>query len=104
MDTISDNNRTSSIVLIISFAVFVLSIFLMEWDALTAAYYGIHEVISLVYGLSILVLPVEGILWFVFWRRYIKIRCHSSIFRFQRKNTMKLKTELYKDMHIPLNT
>lgn len=38
MDIISDDNRTSSIVLIVSFGVFILSIFLMEWDALTESF------------------------------------------------------------------
>lgn len=79
MDAISEDNRKSSIVLIISFAVFVLSIYLMEWDALTAAYYGVHEVICLVYGLGLIVLPVEGIVWLVIWRRYIRSKYHSSV-------------------------
>lgn len=79
MDSISDDNRTSSIVLIISFAVFVLSIFLMEWDALAEAYYGVHEIIGVVYGLSFFVLPIEGIVWFFFWRRNKKRKVQSSL-------------------------
>lgn len=79
MDIIADDNRTSSIVLIISFAVFVLSLFLMEWDALTESYYNFHEIICVVYGLSLFALPVEGIVWFIFWRRYIKSKVHPSV-------------------------
>lgn len=79
MNSKSADNRTSSIVLIISFSIFVLSIFLMEWDALTQAYYNVHEMIGVVYGLSFCVLPIEGIVWFVFWRRYIKTKVQSAI-------------------------
>lgn len=79
MDSISAGNRKSSIVLIISFSVFVLSFFLMEWDALAEAYYGIHEMIGVVYGLGFFVLPIEGIVWFVFWRRHIKSKVKSAI-------------------------
>jgi len=79
MDSTSADNRTSSIVLIISFSIFVLSLFLMEWDALAEAYYNVHEMIGVVYGLSFCVLPIEGFVWFFCWRRYIKSKVQSTI-------------------------
>jgi len=79
MNTTSADNRRSSIVLIISFCVFVLLLFLMEWDALTEAFYNVHEMIGALFALSLFVLPIIGIVWFVFWRRYIKSKVQSTI-------------------------
>lgn len=79
MNSKSTDNRTSSIVLIISFSIFVLTIFLIQWDALTAAYYNGHEMLYGVYGLSLFVLPIEGIVWFVFWSRHIRSKVRSGI-------------------------
>jgi len=78
MDSKSAGNRTSSIVLIFSFCIFVLSIFLIEWDALTEAYYFFHEILYLVYALGLFVLPIEGFVWFVLWRRHIKRKVQST--------------------------
>jgi len=78
MDSTSAGNRKASIILIISFSIFVLSIFLIEWDALTAAYYSVHEMLYLVYALGLFVLPIEGIMWFVFWRRHIRSNVKST--------------------------
>lgn len=79
MNATSTDNRTSSIVLIASFSIFVLLIFLMEWDALTEAYYNVHEMIGVLYGLSFCVIPIESIVWFFFWRRHIKSKVQASI-------------------------
>lgn len=78
MDSQSSGNRTSSIVLIISFSIFILSIFLMEWDAFSAAYFFAYEIVCLVYALGLFVLPIEGIVWFVLWRRHIKNKVKSA--------------------------
>jgi len=79
MQATAADNRMSSIILIASFSVFVLIIFLMEWNALTEAFYNVHEMICGLYGLSFFVLPIESIAWFVFWRRHIKSRVQSAI-------------------------
>lgn len=63
MNSTSADNRTSLIVLIFSYTIFVISLFLMEWDALSTAYYGIHEIVSVIFGLSFFVLPIVAIVW-----------------------------------------
>ena len=79
MNATSADNRTSSLVLIISFCVFILSLFLMRWDVLAEANYNVHEMTGVVFGLGFYVLPIESIVWFFYWRRHIKSKVQSAV-------------------------
>ena len=83
MNSTSANNRTPSIILVSSFAMFVLSLLLMEWDALAAANYGIHEIVSVIFGMSLYALPIAGIAWFsgwfIGWRKHRRSEAQSTV-------------------------
>ena len=72
MDSDSANNKVSSIILICTFTVFVLALLLSEWDALTAANYNLHVFLFIIRTLSLFMLPLEGVIWFIFWKIYRK--------------------------------
>lgn len=81
MDPDSANNKVTSIILICTFTVFVLALILSEWDALTSANYNLHELIFIIRILSLLMLPLVGIIWFIFWKIYQKNKAQPTIKR-----------------------
>jgi len=64
------DNKSASIILISSCMVFIISIFLFQWDYLTNISYRLHESFAILINIGIFLIPMEALVWFTNWIRY----------------------------------
>jgi len=64
------NNRTMSVVFISTCAIFLLFLFLMEWDYLCNLSYRLHEFCALFVNAGLFLIPLEFVIGIVLWINY----------------------------------
>ena len=75
----SENNKIMSVVFISSCAIFLLFLFLSQWDFLTNLNYRLHEICYLPVISFLFLIPLEALVGFVLWIRYRRDKSGASI-------------------------
>lgn len=80
MTKFARDNKSISVNLISTCVIFILSLVLLEWDFLTNISYSLHEFFAVLINIGMVLIPIEALVWFIFWRRYHINRSGSIIF------------------------